>query len=88
MFLVGLSVTLCLAVVFSPQYIYGNLLELCHLGLLLSFVYAIYSITKAWRSGEEDARIILWGVLASFPFILLEILKNSRLYPVDINFMY
>lgn len=88
MFLVGLSVTLCLAVVFSPQYIYGNLLELCHLGLLLSFVYAIYSITKAWRSGEEDARIILWGVLASFPFIFLEILKNSRLYPVDINFMY
>jgi two-component system sensor histidine kinase ChiS len=88
MFLVGLSGLLCSTVIVTPQYIYGNLLELCHLGLLLSFVYAIYSITKAWRAGEEDARIILWGVLASFPFILLEILKNSRLYPVDINFMY
>lgn len=88
MFLVGLSSTLCIAVITTPQYTYGNLLEICHIGLLLAFVYAVYSITKAWRSGEEDARIILWGVLASFPFILLEILKNSRLYPVDIGFMY
>lgn len=88
MFFIGLSGTLSLAVLSTPQYVYGNLLELCHLGLLLAFIYAIYSITKAWRSGEDDARIILWGVLASFPFILLEILKNSRLYPININFMY
>lgn len=88
MFFVGLSGTLCVAVIFTPQYTYGRLLEICHLGLLLTFIYAVYSITKAWRAGDGDARIILWGVLASFPFILTEILKNSRLYPVNIEFMY
>lgn len=88
MFFIGLSSTLCLAVIITPQYTYGKLLEICHIGLLLTFIYAIYSITKAWRAGDDDARIILWGVLASFPFILAEILKNSRIYPVHIEFMY
>lgn len=84
----GLSIVLCCILIFTPQYVYGSLLELCHLGLLLAFIYAIYSISRAWRAGNEDARIILIGVLASFPFILAEILKNSRLFPVEINFMY
>jgi signal transduction histidine kinase len=82
------SIFLCLAVLFTPQYTYGKLLEIAHLGLLMSFIYAIYSISRSWRAGNQDARIILVGVLASFPFILAEIVKNSRFFPINIEFMY
>jgi signal transduction histidine kinase len=84
----AISILLCTVVLFTPQFVYGRLLEICHVGLLLSFVYAIYSISRAWRAGNSDARIILFGVLASFPFILAEIMKNSRMFPVEVNFMY
>jgi signal transduction histidine kinase len=87
-FFIGLSGILCLAVVVTPQYIYGKLLEIAHFGLLMAFIYAVYSIGRSWRAGNKDARIIFFGVLASFPFILTEILKNSRLIPVNIEFIY
>lgn len=83
-----LAVGMCAIVLVTPQYTYGKLLELAHVGLLLSFIYAVYSIVRAWRAGNKDARIILFGVLSSFPFILAEILKNSRFFPVNIQFMY
>jgi signal transduction histidine kinase len=67
---------------------YGGLLDVCHLGLLSSFGYVIYVVGKSWREGSSDARIIFFGVLASFPFILIEILKNSVLVALDIQFMY
>ncbi|HEU5290956.1 MAG TPA: sensor histidine kinase [Cyclobacteriaceae bacterium] len=86
--LLGISAGIFLPVLFTPQYLYGQLLEIAHLGLLLSFIYAVYSITKAWRGGNKDARVILFGVLSSFPFILAEILKNSQLLPFNIGFMY
>ena len=38
---IGTSSLLCLAVLVTPQYIYGQLLEVSHIALLLSFVYAI-----------------------------------------------
>jgi signal transduction histidine kinase len=88
LFFVGVAGLLCIGVILTPQYIYGQLLEVSHLMLLLAFIYAVYSITKAWRAGNEDARTILFGVLASFPFILIEILKNSRFSPLRIEFMY
>ncbi len=87
-FFVGISLVLCGILIVTPQYVYGKLLEICHAGLLLAFIYAIYSISRAWKAGNEDARIILFGVLASFPFILAEIVKNSRFFPVEVNFMY
>jgi signal transduction histidine kinase len=85
---VGVAAVLCGAVIVTPQYVYGTLLEIVHVMLLLGFIYAVYSIGKAWRAGSSDARIILVGVLASFPFILCEILKNSRFFPVNVQFMY
>lgn len=85
---VSLAVLLCAAVVVTPQYIYGKLLDVCHVALLLGFVYVIYVVSKSWREGSSDARIIFFGVLASFPFILIEILKNSILVALDIQFMY
>jgi two-component system sensor histidine kinase ChiS len=88
MFFIGLATGLCFSVLVTPQYIYGKLLEISHVGLLLAFIYAVYSIGRAWRDGNKDARIILAGVLASFPFIVAEILKNSLLYPLNISFMY
>jgi two-component system sensor histidine kinase ChiS len=87
-FFVTLASVLCTVVIVTPQYIYGKLLEVSHLGLLLGFIYAVFSISKAWRGGNKDAKVILFGVLASFPFILTEILKNSLLYPLNIQFMY
>lgn len=87
-FFIGLAIILCSIVLFTPQYVYGRLLDVTHLGLLLAFVYAVYSISKAWRSGNDDAKVILFGVLASFPFILFEILKNSRYLSLSVDFMY
>lgn len=85
---VFVAVVFCAAVIVTPQFVYGKLLEFCHLFLLLGFIYAVYSITRAWRAGNKDARIILLGVLAAFPFVLGEIMKNSRFFSIDINFMY
>jgi len=85
---VGISIFLCIAVLLTPQAIYGLLLELSHLSYLLCFVYAIYSIGKAWRAGNKDAKIILFGVVACFPFILLEIMKNSVFIGLEIPSMY
>ena len=87
-FFIVVSAALCLMVLVTPQYTYGQLLEVCHGALLIAFIYAVYSIGKAWRDGNKDARIILFGVIASFPFILAEILKNSSVYPLNIEFMY
>ena len=79
---------LCVAVIVTPQYTYGNLLDVCHLGLMGGFIYAVYSISRAWRAGSSDARIIMFGVLASFPFILSEMLKNTFFFPLNIQFKY
>jgi signal transduction histidine kinase len=87
-FFVSVAVILCIAVITTRQYVYGKLLEVAHIGLLLAFIYAVYSISRAWRAGNRDARIILIGVCASFPFILAEILKNSVLVPFNFQFMY
>ncbi|MCI0750612.1 MAG: sensor histidine kinase, partial [Flammeovirgaceae bacterium] len=87
-FFVSVAGILGVTTLVTPQYIYGQLLDICHLSLLLTFIYAVYSIVRAWRAGNEDARIILFGVLASFPFILIEILKNSIYIPIEISFMY
>jgi signal transduction histidine kinase len=87
-FFVIIASLLCMAVIVTPQYLYGRLLEVCHVSLLFGFVYAVYSIGSAWKAGNKDARIILIGVLTSFPFILTEILKNSLLYPLNIQFMH
>jgi len=85
---VGVAAILCTTVLVTPQYVYGRLLEVCHVMLLLSFIYAIYSIGKAWKAGSSDARVIFFGVLASFPFIFVEIIKNSTYFPFNIQFMY
>jgi signal transduction histidine kinase len=88
-FFVVIAAILCLAVIITPQYVYGKLLDVSHVGLLIAFIYAVYSIGRAWKAGNLDARIILFGVFASFPFILAEILKNTRFFPsVNIELMY
>ena len=85
---VGVAAILCTAVLVTPQYVYGRLLDICHAMLLFSFIYAIYSIGKAWKAGSSDARVIFFGVLASFPFIFIEIIKNSTYFPFNLQFMY
>jgi len=87
-FFIVMATLLCIPVIFTPQYIYGQLLEVAHVMLLLAFIYATYVIIKAWKAGLKDAKIIFYAVLASFPFILAEIMKNSIYFPVGIPFMY
>lgn len=87
-YFVGVSGALCLTVVMTPQYLYGQLLDISHLALLAAFIYAIYSVGRAWKAGSYDAKIIFFGVLASFPFILVEMLKNSLLFPLGVQWMY
>ncbi len=87
-FFIVISLLLCSTVLITPQYIYGQMLEVSHVALLLGFVYAIYSVGKAWKKDNKEAGIIFFGVLAAFPFILTEILKNSLLSPINIQFMH
>ena len=87
-FFVVMSFLLCSTVWVTPHYVYGQLLDVGHLALLFAFLYAIYSIGKAWKNGNQDAKTIFLGVVAAFPFILIEILKNSLLYPLAVQFMY
>src|SRR6185369_15506185 len=51
---VGVGVVLCATVMVTPQYVYGRLLEVCHGILLLAFIYAVYSIRRAWKAGSSD----------------------------------
>ena len=85
---VSVATLLCICVVLTPEYVYSRILDVGHISLLMGFIYAIFSVTKAWRNGAPEARIIFMGVVASFPFILVEILKNSMLYSIQIDFKY
>lgn len=84
--LIGALSTILVA--FTKQATFGFVLELIHLCYLLTFIYAFYTISKAWKAGDKDARIILLGIFASFPFILLEIMKNSAFINLNIPSMY
>jgi signal transduction histidine kinase len=84
----GVAIILCTVVLFTPQHTYGKFLDVCHIGLLFGFIYAVYSISRAWRAGNPDARTILIGVLCSFPFILGEILQNTALFSINVDFNY
>lgn len=82
------SVLLCLTVVFTSHEIYYQVLDVCHILLIAGFAYTFTVIVRAWRAGNKDASIILLGVLASFPFILLEITQNSQLVYFSVSFPY
>jgi signal transduction histidine kinase len=85
---IAVAAFLCTAVLFTPQHVYGQLLDVAHIGLLGGFVYAVVVISKGLINKIQDARILLTGVVAAFPFILLEILKNTTLFNVYIPFTY
>lgn len=83
------AIALFLPVIFLPQHQYGQLLDVCHIALVLGFIYAIITIVRAWAIKKNpDSKYIFFGVIASFPFILLEILKNTALVNFDIRFGY
>jgi signal transduction histidine kinase len=85
---ITLAAFLCAVVIVTPQYIYGRLLDAAHLGLLGGFAYAFWVISKGLKQKIQDARILLTGVLAAFPFILLEIIKNTSFLNVRLPFTY
>jgi signal transduction histidine kinase len=75
----GVAAVLCVVVVFTPHHIYVLVLDVCHIGLLTGFGYACVVSIKAWGHKNQDARTLFFGILVAFPFIFLEILKNSAL---------
>jgi signal transduction histidine kinase len=85
---ITLASALCAVVIATPQYIYGRLLDIAHMGLLGGFAYAFWVISKGLKQKIQDARILLTGVLAAFPFILLEIIKNTSFLNVRLPFTY
>jgi signal transduction histidine kinase len=80
----AIAAVLCLIVIFTQHHVYVYILDVAHIGLLLGFVYSCVVTAKALRKKNPDARILLMGLLAAFPFILMEILKNSALLQVPI----
>jgi signal transduction histidine kinase len=85
---ITLASALCAVVIVTPQYIYGLLLDVAHIGLLGGFVYAVWVISRGLKQKLQDARILLTGVLAAFPFILLEIIKNTSFLNVRVSFTH
>ena len=85
---ITLASALCAVVIVTPHYIYGLLLDVAHLGLLSGFAYAVWVISTGLKQKLQDARILLTGVMAAFPFIFLEIIKNSSLLNVQLPFTY
>jgi signal transduction histidine kinase len=79
------SIVLTMLIVFTPHYVYAYYIDVYHGGMLTVFVYAVFSVYKAFRMGNEEAQLILWGVIISFPFILVEMLQNSRIIQLDTN---
>lgn len=73
------ALILCLTVLFTGHHVYVVLLDVCHVALLAGFVYACRVSYKAWRNKNSDAKTLFIGILTAFPFIFLEILKNSAL---------
>jgi signal transduction histidine kinase len=85
---ITLASALCAVVVVTPHYIYGRLLDVAHIGLLAGFAYAVWVISRGLKQKLRDARVLLTGVLAAFPFIFLEILKNTTFLNVQLPFTY
>ncbi len=85
---IALASALCAVVILTPHYIYGLLLDVAHIGLLAGFAYAVWVISNGLKQEIQDARILLTGVLAAFPFILLEIIKNTSFLNVQLPFTY
>ena len=78
-FFIGLATLLCSTVLIAPHSFFASILDVAHVGLLLGFIYAVIIVTKALRKKNPDARTLLIGILAAFPFIMMEMLKNSAL---------
>jgi signal transduction histidine kinase len=85
---IAIASLLCLTVIFTQHYVYVSVLDVAHVGLLLGFVYSCVITARALKKKNPDARILFIGLLVAFPFILMEILKNSALLQVPIPFSH
>lgn len=75
--LVSISVLLCIITFSTDHFVFARLLDVGHVGLLAAFIYGAFVITKALKRKKNDAKVLLIGLVTAFPFIFLEILKNS-----------
>jgi signal transduction histidine kinase len=68
---------LCMATLLLSPILYIQALDFAHTVFLIEFVFAAYVLFKNRK--ESETSIILIGIGASFPLILLEILANSNI---------
>jgi signal transduction histidine kinase len=73
----GVSALLTAIACFGPISLYGSLLDVAHVMFVAEFVFAGYMLWK--NRSDPEYRILLAGIIASFPPIALEIAVNSGL---------
>jgi signal transduction histidine kinase len=79
----GLGVLFCATTLLTSVTFFMNQLDYAHAIFVLEFIFAGVVFTKNRYS--EEARIILFGLLASLPFIFFEILANSGVITIQIS---
>jgi signal transduction histidine kinase len=79
----GLGILFCITTLLTTVTFFMNLLNYAHTLFVIEFVFAGIVFTK--NRYTDEARIILFGILASIPFILFEILANSGLISIQIS---
>lgn len=69
----------------SVQFYAGLLLQIAHVLFLIEFAYAFYIFYLNRK--KSNAKIIVGGLLLSFPLIFLQILQDSKLVEVRLEFL-
>ncbi len=86
------SLLLSIGAIFASQHLYQETLDVAHLLIFLTVIMIVYTAYKAKQTGNEDASIILKGLLCSMPFVVLEILQNTSIsilrYRFDFELFY
>ncbi len=83
--LTSCSLMLIIIVLITPQHYYGTLLDLAHLAAIAGIAYSFFTIIRAKKAGYNEAIIILYGLIFSTPFFLLEIYINNTISRVSLS---
>lgn len=79
--LIYIGFGLMLIVLVSPYSFYRQTLNVYHVGMLSAFIVVLIAIYQAMKSRETGANYIFLGIVLCFAFVLVEMIKNSRVIP-------
>ncbi len=75
------GLTLITFVLLTPYQIYRETLNIYHLLMIGGFLLVFVIIYEAIRRNQTGAKFILYGVILCFGFVMVEMIKNSRVIP-------